>query len=116
MNPFIKFIAYASLFTPMAVFAAPFDNVSPILTNARAALDIVVPIAITLALIYFIWQVIKYVIAPGEEEKADARKKMLYGVVGLFVIIAIWGLVNFVASYLGIDPTANPVVVPRIRN
>lgn len=113
MNPFIKFIAYASVFTPLAAFAAA-DLLSPILTNVKAALDIVVPIAITLALIYFIWQVVKYVIAADEEQKTDARKKMLYGVVGLFLIIAIWGLVNFIGSYLGVNPTANPIVVPRI--
>lgn len=113
MNRLIKFITYASLLTPLAVFAAA-DLLSPILTNVKAALGIVVPIAITLALIYFIWQVVQYVIAADEEGKTDARKKMLYGVVGLFVIIAIWGLVNFIASYLGVDPTANPIVVPRI--
>mgnify|MGYP001571764803 FL=1 len=109
----IKFIAYASLAAPLAVFAAT-DLISPILLNVKEALDVVVPIAITLALIYFIWEVVQYVIATGEEEKADARKKMLYGVIGLFVIIAIWGLVNFVATYLGVSPTANPIVVPFI--
>lgn len=114
MNTLIKFITYASLFTPLAAFAAAADIVSPILVNVKAALDIVVPIAITLALIYFIWQVIQYVIAADEESKTDKRQKMLYGVVGLFVIIAIWGLVNFIASYLGVNPTANPITVPFV--
>ena len=113
MNIITKIIASTSFFTPFMAFAQS-DVLSPILENAKDALDIVVPIAITLALIYFIWQVTKYVIAADEEAKTDARKKMLYGIVGLFVIIAIWGLVNFVASYLGVDPTANPIVVPFI--
>ena len=114
MNTLLKLVASAGLVTPFAALAAPNDLISPILTNVRAALGIVVPIAITLALIYFIWQVVQYVIAADEEQKTDARKKMLYGVVGLFVIIAIWGLVNFIGAYLGVDPTTNPIVVPRI--
>lgn len=114
MNTLIKFIASAaSLLTPVAAFAAT-DLISPIFLNVKEALDVVVPIAITLALIYFIWQVIQYVIAADEESKTDKRKKMLYGVVGLFVIIAIWGLVNFIGTYLGVSPTANPIVVPFI--
>lgn len=114
MNTLLALVASASLMMPFAVFAAPSDILSPILTNVRAALDIVVPIAITLALVYFIWQVIQYVIAADEESKTDKRKKMLYGVVGLFIIIAIWGLINFIGTYLGVSPTANPIVVPRI--
>ena len=72
-------IPFISFLTPVAAFAAT-DLISPILLNVKEALDVVVPIAITLALIYFIWEVVQYVIATGEEEKADARKKMLYGV------------------------------------
>lgn len=107
------FTPLISLLAPIAAFAA-YDNITPIFQNVKIALDVVVPIAITLALIYFIWQVIQYVIAADEEGKTDARKKMLYGVVGLFVIIAIWGLVNFIATYLGINPTTNPIVVPFV--
>lgn len=107
------FVPLVSFLAPLVAFAAT-DLISPIFTNVKEALDIVVPIAITLALIYFIWQVIQYVIAADEESKTDKRQKMLYGVVGLFVIIAIWGLVNFIGTYLGVSPTANPIVVPFI--
>lgn len=108
-----KLITSIGVFAPFIALAAT-DLITPILSNVKDALDVAVPIAITLALIYFIWHVVKYVVAPGEEEKADARKKMLYGVIGMFVIIAVWGLVNFIATYLGVSPTANPIVIPFV--
>jgi len=59
--------------------------------------------------------VVQYITAGGDEEKRKAgRNTMLYGIIGLFVMVAVWGLVNVLISTFGLD-TAVPVVpgLPR---
>ncbi len=63
-----------------------------------------VPILATLALIFFIWGIIQYVInADNEEARAEGRKVIIWGIVGLFAMVGIWGLVNLLISTLGVN-------------
>lgn len=85
-----------------------------IILNVKFALDLLVPVVITLALIYFIWGIIQYVIAQSEENKNDAKTHIIYGVIAMFVIVSIWGITNFIAVYLGITPYLYTPIIPII--
>jgi fumarate reductase subunit D len=59
----------------------------------------VVPLMITLATVYFLWGVLSYIMAAGDEKKlTEARYYILYGLIGLFVIVAMWGLVSIITN------------------
>ncbi len=64
----------------------------------------VIPLLFTLASVGFMWGVIKYFINPDNEE---ARKKgktyMLWGIIALFVMISMWGLVGVLTRTFGIQ-------------
>ena len=62
---------------------------------------ILIPLLITAALLYFIWGVVRYVIATDSDGKASAKDVVVRGVLGLVVITTIWGLVGFVQSTFG---------------
>lgn len=64
---------------------------------------IIVPMLVTLAIIMFIWGVIHYVIASDVEEKAKGRTFMIWGIVALFSIVAMWGLVRVLANTFGVE-------------
>ena len=104
-------ITSITLLAPYLAFAA---NLDTLLQQVKNTLDTVIPIAITIALIYFIWGVIQYVIASDEENKAKARQQMIWGVIGLFVIVAVWGIVNFIGTYLDITPGTDLTDVPGV--
>ena len=59
-----------------------------------------IPILITLAVIAFFWGVAKYVIQGAHDEKSREQGKqiMLWGIVGLFVMVSVWGLVTIVKN------------------
>lgn len=60
-------------------------------------------ILIGVAILVFFWGIVKYVMAGADEEKrAAGRSLMIYGIIGLFVMVAVWGLVYFLAGVLGI--------------
>ena len=85
-----------------------------IILNIKFALDLLVPVVITLALIYFIWGIIQYVIAQSDEKKEDAKTHIIYGIIAMFVIVSIWGITNFIAAYLGITPFTSTPIIPQL--
>lgn len=55
----------------------------------------VVPFLVGLALVLFLAGIVKYVASGDNEEKRDAGKGlMLFGIIALFVMIGVWGLVK----------------------
>lgn len=66
--------------------------------------DYVIPIIFAIAFIYFILGVLKYVRSGGDEgARTEARSMMLYGIIALFVMSAVWGLVQVLADTTGIE-------------
>ncbi len=63
---------------------------------------ILIPILVTFAVIYIIVGVIKYATASDDETQASARKSILHGIIALFVIVSIWGLVAILNSTFNI--------------
>ncbi len=64
-----------------------------------------VPIIISLAVLYFLWGLTQYMLNP--EDKDDAKAKMIGGIIALFVMVSIWGLVNLLTETLDLDTNIN---------
>lgn len=56
----------------------------------------------TLAVLYLFWGIVKYIGAGGEEEIKTGRNTIIFGIIGLFVVVALWGLVVLVGGELGL--------------
>lgn len=67
---------------------------------------ILVPLAFSLCLLYFFWGMAKYIRMGATSDKAaeEGRRIMIWGVVGLFVALSIWGIISFIQSELKIPP------------
>ncbi len=109
-NFLIRFIGgAAALFGPVVAFAQNSIGVVPASNNAFTILGVIsnifgilIPILVTLAVIYVIWNVIKYTTAADDDSQATARKGIISGIIALFVIVSIWGLVAVLNSTFGI--------------
>ena len=92
-----KVIPLTLVFLPSTVNAA--TTLETIIDAATDVVVLVVPGLITLALAIFIWGVIKYITAGDSEEgRSKARNTIIYGVIGLFAIVAVWGLVQVLGN------------------
>ena len=85
-------------------------------------LNAVVPVLIALGVLYFVWGVVTYVIASDEEAKKKGRDRIIFGIIGLAVVIGLWGLVNLLRNTFGLNnsqrfdvPTV-PIVQPLQGN
>lgn len=77
---------------------------------------ILIPMAFGLCLLYFFWGMAKYVRsgAGGEKAAEEGKRVMIWGVVALFVVSSIWGIISFIRSELDVPIKQNaPVSVPR---
>ena len=76
----------------------------------------VIPIVISIGVLYFIWGVIHYAIARDEEAKAEGRSAMINGLIALLVIVSIWGIVNFMKRFLGVNLNDNTIAIPCVES
>ena len=76
------------------------------------------PLLITLALLLFIWGLVKFIRSSGNEEDVKkGRQMMTWGIIGLFVIITIWGLVAVLQrTFSGVLDTDAPVDAGPLYN
>lgn len=62
-----------------------------------------VSVIIGLALIVFLWGIIKYMRASGDEkEMIEGRNMMIYGIIGLFVMVSVLSLTEVFRKTFGI--------------
>lgn len=79
------------------------EGIKEILCRVGDLLNYVVPVLIALGVVYFVWGVVQYVVGGGEEAKTKGKNTMIFGIIGLAVIIGLWGLVYIVLNTVGID-------------
>lgn len=104
-------VAGLLLATPLLALAQ--NQFLTIIQRIQAIFDALVPLAITAALLYFIWGVAKFITAKDDTAKQAARDAMIYGAVGLFAIVSIWGIVQIIQQFTGVSGSAG-VVTPAI--
>ena len=75
-------------------------------TTKMSVLKPLVGIIMTLALVYFFWGLVKYLQSIGDETKRkEGATMMTYGVIALFVMVSVWGLVNVLKNTFPLDPS-----------
>lgn len=79
-------------------------NISDVLNLFGCILkNAVVPLLITLSIVVFIAGIVKFIAGADEAGKREeGRRFMLYGIIGLFVMVSIWGLVGTIQGTFGI--------------
>ncbi|OHA46993.1 MAG: hypothetical protein A2541_01065 [Candidatus Taylorbacteria bacterium RIFOXYD2_FULL_36_9] len=53
----------------------------------------IVPLLIGLAVVLFIYGVLTLILSEGGEKQKEGKQYMIWGIVGIFVMISVWGLV-----------------------
>ena len=122
-----KLIVLSGILLPVAALAqttggkttcvggSTISTVEGLLCKLSAIFSLVVPVLIALGVIYFIWGVITYVVSGDEEAKKKGRSRMVWGIVGMAVIIALWGLVKILTNtFVGPNPNIQNINFPTV--
>ncbi len=112
----VKIAPFAALVLPLVVSAQL--NLTWFmrgLAQIKIVLGLAVPVIIALAVVVFLWGVLKFVTAAGDEEKRkEGRGFIIWGLVGVAVMILLWAIIAWLASAFGLSYTATPPVIPTL--
>jgi uncharacterized membrane protein len=107
-----KIISLGLVLGSVPFMALAVDRIQGIIVTLLGYLGYVVPALITVAVIYFIWGVITFMTSSDEEAKKMGRTKIINGLIGLFVIVAFWGIIGVVKDTFQIQNNPNDNIVP----
>ncbi|MDQ1299926.1 MAG: hypothetical protein QG636_594 [Patescibacteria group bacterium] len=98
----------AAFLTPFFAFAQQVDarNVQGLGEGIIGLINnVAVPLLFAIAFIVFIWGVFQYFIAGGhdEEKRETGKSLMLWGIIGFFIMVSVWGLVNILRGTFQFD-------------
>lgn len=93
-------VALASLF-PLVTFAAP-RTFSGLVAMFISFINPMAAILASIALLIFFYGIFQYIYSGGGEDHENGRQLMMWGVIALFVMVAVWSLANILsATFLG---------------
>ena len=102
----LKIAVSAGVVAPMFAFAA---DVFTVLVVIESIISRIIPIIIAVATIVFLWGMVMYITASGDEKKAGTAKGYISaGLIGLFFMMAIWGIVRALSNTFGIQGEGIP--------
>jgi hypothetical protein len=95
-------LTLVALVIPTVVFAA---DILLIIAKVALIVNAAIPVAASLALLYFFWGVGLFILHSGDEAKRkEGRQIMIWGIIALFSIVTVWGLVALIQTTFGINP------------
>ena len=90
MNLFQTSIAYA---------AGVEDTIGKISSNI---IQPIIGFLFALALVMFLWGIVQFISnAENEEKLSEGKEHMLWGIVGMFIMVSVFGIMNLICNTIG---------------
>ncbi|OHA17778.1 MAG: hypothetical protein A2664_04200 [Candidatus Taylorbacteria bacterium RIFCSPHIGHO2_01_FULL_46_22b] len=117
----VSLLPLLTLLAPSLAFAAvDFDlttdggGLKNFANNVGSVLDVVVMVLVTIAVFVIIWGIFQFVVNAGDAEKrAEGRSRILWGVIGVFLLFSVWGLINILLSTFALT-NENSRTIPSV--
>lgn len=91
-------IAGVAVLSPLLAFAQ-FNDLATSIGTVRGIINAIIPLVIGVAVLVFLFGLVQYVTAGADEEKkAAARGIIIYGIIIIFVMTAVWGFVGILSK------------------
>jgi hypothetical protein len=109
----LSLIFSSVLALPFLVFAAAPTNFKELVNNIfiNGILKPLVPALIGLAVVVFIYGILIVMFSEGGEKKESGKMYMLWGIIGIFVMVSVWGLVSILKDTFGLDTTVPTITI-----
>lgn len=100
-KPLFYLSLLGAVLAPSFAFAA--DDLSGVLATVGGLLSQIIPLFISLAVVFFIFGMLKFILNAGSPEGRKAGfNTMLMGILVLFVMVSFWGIVGMLQTTFGI--------------
>lgn len=110
-----KIVTAVLLVAPMLSYAQSFGAINTMATGFGQIVNTLIPIMMALAVLAFFWGLVKYIAnASDEAAKESGKNLMIWGMIALFVMVALWGILGWVQSQLGLSGTVVSSAPPTV--
>jgi hypothetical protein len=89
--------------TPTVLLAQTFKTEYPLslVDGVIAVLSAAFPLLLAVAVLYFVWGVVAFIIKAGDEKaRIEGKHRMVWGIVSIVIILSVWGLVAVLQGVL----------------
>lgn len=105
---FYPVILTGGLFLFPLTSLARFEDITLLAEQAVGVINTLLFVVLSIAVLVFSWGIIKYITAAGDAAKVkEARSFIVWGLIGIFILVAVLGLVNFLVTGLGFEETGS---------
>jgi len=104
MKTIKKIMPFGLAFLPLITIAqtTAVTDADTLFTQINNIISKIVPLFIGIAVIYLLYAAISFITsAEDAEKKKVAQNKLIYGIIALFVMVSIWGLVSILTGTFG---------------
>ena len=111
----------AGALAPVMTFAQGRNSsgdVGGLVTLFGNLVSMLIPIASMLAILFFFYGLAIYILHAGDPDKAaEGKSIMIWGILALFVMTSIYGIIGFLQRSSGTDQAgySNTIVVPSVQ-
>jgi hypothetical protein len=71
---------------------------------------VIIPGIFSLAFVVFLWGVFKFIRSSEVKDKQESKQFIYMGLIGLFVMVSVWGIIKIAATTLGVDSSVVPAL------
>jgi len=73
----------------------------------NTSVNLLIPLAFSAGVFFFMWRGAVYIFSSGSEEaKTEGRRVLTFGVIALFAMASIWGIIRFFSDdFIGVSPS-----------
>lgn len=78
-------------------------NVATLMSSInKVIINPIIMLLFALAAVYFLYGLANYLLSPDNEEiRKSSKSHMLWGIVGMFIMISVFGIMNLILNTLG---------------
>lgn len=105
-----KLLFIGGILAPSFAFAVDTTPLSIFVSNMGGVVDQLIPILSSVVVLVFFYGLVKYVLSAGDDDASKkAKSYMIRGIIGMFVLATIWGIIGFIQQTIG--NTRPPTIV-----
>ena len=91
------------------------QNFSDLIDVFMELIQAALPVIAALALLVFLWGLVRFIFRVSGDEKAvdEGKNLMKWGLIALFILVSFWGIIEIVHEDVGFGPFINLPYLPQ---
>ena len=107
MKKYYTIVIALAVITPAVSFAL-LSGTASLLTAIGGLMNPIIAGLVGLGVVYFFWGMGQFILHAGDPKAIEeGRSKMIWGVVAIFVMVSIYGIISFLGEATGIKTNSN---------